>query len=92
MLLFIVVRSSGLALEALAGLASKEDLTGICLKSGSDTYRQESDSQWTHPILIRVKGRRHPISSIVRPHVSSLDQGDAFILVTKDKVSLEFVN
>ncbi|XP_014243121.1 supervillin-like isoform X11 [Cimex lectularius] len=77
-------RKSGMAVEALAGLASKEDLSAISLRKSIEP--SPSVKQWCHPILLRVKGRRRPLTSVVRPHYTTINQGDSFILVTQSKV------
>nr|XP_014274244.1 supervillin-like isoform X2 [Halyomorpha halys] len=77
-------KNSNMAVEALAGLASKEDIGGVFLKKADAP--SALTAQWTHPLLLRVKGRRHPITSVVKPVYTSVNQGDSFILVTKDQV------
>lgn len=83
--LFLVTKKCGLAVEALAGLASKEDITGVALRKAGEG--SPATRQWSHPLLLRVKGRRHPLTSVVRPHYSSINQGDSFVLITQSQVS-----
>ncbi|KAF6202763.1 hypothetical protein GE061_003165 [Apolygus lucorum] len=77
-------KNCGLAVEALAALASKEDITGVALRKAGEG--SPATRQWTHPLLLRIKGRRHPLTSVIRPHYSSINQGDSFVLVTHNQV------
>lgn len=78
----------GLAVEALAGLASREELTSVVLRRSADTGPVKQVAQWTHPLLLRTKGRRHPVTCTVPPTYTSVNQGDAYILVTSNQVIL----
>ncbi|BET02924.1 supervillin [Nesidiocoris tenuis] len=79
-----LTKNCGLAVEALAGLASKEDITSVSLRK--TTEGSSATRQWSHPLLLRVKGRRHPLTSVVRPHYTSINQGDSFVLVTQSQI------
>ena len=73
--------------SALAGLAAKEDLKQVRLRSASRSRTTESDNQpWKHPMLIRFKGRRHVRPRIVPCSVDSLNHTDSFILITEDNL------
>ncbi|XP_037085557.1 supervillin-like, partial [Pollicipes pollicipes] len=77
-------RKSTFAQESLAGLATKLDFSAIKLgrRAVPDSmlpYRRE-------PMLLRVKGRRHVQTRLVRPCVQALNTGDCFLLVTPDQV------
>ncbi|XP_073977408.1 uncharacterized protein isoform X4 [Rhodnius prolixus] len=77
-------KSSGFAMEALAGLASKEDLSAVSLKKPEDSL--PGSKQWPRPLLIRLKGRRHGVTSLVACHYTSVNQGDSYVLVTDNQV------
>ena len=66
--------------NALAGLAAREDINGVRLRSVS---RNRNDEQvpYKHPLLIRFKGRRHVVPSVVEASVTSLNHHDSFLLV-----------
>lgn len=72
-------------MEALAGLASKEDLSAVSLKKPEDSL--PGSKQWPRPLLIRLKGRRHGVTSLVACHYTSVNQGDSYVLVTDNQVS-----
>lgn len=74
-------KSSSFALEALAGLASKEDFSSVLLKKCSQTPNS-SYLPYKDLMLIHVKGRRHVQTRLVNPVVSSINQGDNYILIT----------
>ncbi|XP_044756067.1 supervillin-like isoform X2 [Coccinella septempunctata] len=71
--------SSNFAIEALAGLASKEDFKAVPLKknSGPSTLLPYKDL-----MLIQVKGRRHVQLRLVEPIGASINEGDCYILIT----------
>ncbi|CAG4946890.1 unnamed protein product [Parnassius apollo] len=76
----------GLAAEALAALASKEDFSNVALRSASSTT---IPSQGTKPLmLLHVKGRRRVQTRLVEPVHSNVNRGDCFLLVTPDQVFL----
>ena len=68
--------------SALAGLAAKEDINAVKLKSKTDRH----DSPFRHPMLIRLKGRKRAFPFVVPCSVSSLSKDDSFILVTSSIV------
>ncbi|GJQ68083.1 hypothetical protein Trydic_g16779 [Trypoxylus dichotomus] len=74
-------KSSSFALEALAGLASKEDFSSILLKKCSQASNS-SYLPYKDLMLIQVKGRRHVQTRLVNPTSSSVNQGDNYILIT----------
>jgi supervillin len=78
-----VSKTSHLSIEALAGLASKEDFTAVKLKKAQNG----SGQQLPHPMLIRIKGKRFVQIRLVPPQVTSLSSGDSYILVTPEKVN-----
>lgn len=80
-----LARNSHLAVEALAGLASKEDFTSVALKSAAD---HKDDQSATY--LLLVKGRRHVQTRLVEPAYASVNSGDCYVLVTPTDV-VQFV-
>ncbi|XP_054084560.1 uncharacterized protein LOC105220753 isoform X8 [Zeugodacus cucurbitae] len=73
-------RSSNLAAEAIAGLASVEDFKSVALKSSSLPLNQ----MWVpykKLMLLHVKGRTHVQTRLVEPTYKSVNRGDCFILV-----------
>lgn len=73
--------------SALAGLAAKEDLKQVRLRSASRSRVTENDNHpWRHPMLIRFKGRRHVRPRLVPCTVSSVNHMDSFILITDDSL------
>jgi len=78
-------KNSSFALEALAGLASKENFSSVLLRPVSTQDLRELPP-YTHPMLIRVKGRRHAQGRLVPPRVASVNTGDDFVLVTPKQV------
>ncbi|XP_049874124.1 supervillin-like isoform X2 [Pectinophora gossypiella] len=76
----------GLAAEALAALASKEDFSNVALRSASAS---NVPSQGCKPLmLLQVKGRRRVQTRLVEPTHTSVNRGDCFVLVTQDCVFL----
>ncbi|XP_026317015.1 uncharacterized protein LOC113228083 isoform X4 [Hyposmocoma kahamanoa] len=76
----------GLAAEALAALASKEDFANVALRSASNS---SVPSQGTKSLmLLQVKGRRRVQTRLVKPVHTNVNRGDCFILVTPDNVFL----
>lgn len=75
--------SSNFAIEALAGLASKEDFKAVPLKknSGPTSLLPHKDL-----MLLQVKGRRHVQLRLVEPIGASINEGDCFILVTNGTI------
>lgn len=78
-------RNSHLAAEALAGLASTEDFKSFSLKSASIPITQ-SWLPYKPLMLIHVKGRTHVQVRLVEPVFSSINRGDCYLLVTKQKL------
>lgn len=83
---FLVAKNNAnLAVEALAGLASKEDFTAVTLKKSSDepvgTLLPFRDL-----MLLQVKGRRHVQTRLLEPTASKVNQGDSYVLVTPNAV------
>lgn len=75
---------------ALAGLATKEDLKKVSLKKTSLSKVMNpggmSTAPYNHLMLIQIKGRRHVQMRLVQPSAKSINSGDCFLLVTKDKI------
>ena len=75
---------------ALAGLATKEDLKKVSLKKMNLNKVMNRGGMSAVPyndlMLIQVKGRRHVEMRIVQPVSSSINSGDCFLLVTRDKL------
>ncbi|XP_026466874.1 supervillin-like isoform X2 [Ctenocephalides felis] len=82
-----LAKGSSMAVEALAGLASKEDFTAVNLRKAAASA---SFTMVPHKplMLIQVKGRRHVQARLVEPVASSINSGDAYVLVTPDEVYL----
>lgn len=80
-------KKSKFTAEALQGLAAVEDFTNVTLKSSADPLNMthlpfKTDS----PMLIHIKGRRHVQCRLITPRFSNLNDGDCFVLVTKEKL------
>ena len=86
MLYISVSKGSTLAVEALAGLASKENFSAVSLKKVEENPVVREMPPYTHPMLLQVKGRRHAQTRLVQPSVTSVNEGDDFILITQDEV------
>lgn len=72
--------NSNFAVEALAGLASKEDFKSVALKKGSSGI---IDLQpFKDLMLLQIKGRRHVQTRLVEPVADSINEGDNFLLIT----------
>lgn len=76
-----------MAVEALAGLASKENFSAVALKKVENNPVVREMAPYTSLMLLQVKGRRHAQTRLVKPAVSSVNQGDDFILITPTDVS-----
>lgn len=89
MVFTVAKNNANLAVEALAGLASKEDFTAVTLKKSSDepvgTLLPFRDL-----MLLQVKGRRHVQTRLLEPLATKVNQGDSYVLVTPTAVSLQF--
>lgn len=72
-------KNSNFATEALAGLASKEDLSSVSLRKPTllSTYLPYKDL-----MLLHVKGRRHVQTRLVEPTAKSINRGDNYLLIT----------
>ncbi|XP_011484288.1 supervillin isoform X3 [Oryzias latipes] len=79
-------RTSEYSEAALAGLASKENFSGVSLRSVNLTEQSSNNSAVPYKslMLMQVKGRRHVQTRLVEPRASSLNSGDCFLLVTPD--------
>ncbi|XP_055620077.1 uncharacterized protein LOC129764714 isoform X3 [Toxorhynchites rutilus septentrionalis] len=80
-----VAKTSNLAVEALAGLASVEDFKSVSLKSSSLPLNQ-SFVPYKPLMLLHVKGRRHVQTRLVQATARSINRGDCFVLVTSERV------
>ncbi|XP_050666476.1 supervillin isoform X3 [Leptidea sinapis] len=81
-----VTANCGLAAEALAALASKEDFSNVALRSASAT---NIPSHGTKPLmLLHVKGRRRVQTRLVEPSHVNVNRGDCFLLITPDQLYL----
>ncbi|XP_047662393.1 supervillin isoform X2 [Tachysurus fulvidraco] len=90
-------QSSSISDAALAGLASKENYSSVSLRSVSmsEQVTNNSAAPYNKLMLMQVKGRRHVQTRLVEPRVSSLNNGDCFLLVTPEHCFLwigEFAN
>ena len=76
-----------LATEALAGLASTEDFSAVQLRKGGSKVDRSSDLKSHRELmLLQVKGRRCCQTRVVEPKVTSINSGDAYVLVTPREV------
>ncbi|XP_032520912.2 supervillin isoform X1 [Danaus plexippus] len=81
-----VTANCGLAAEALAALATKEDFSNVALRSAS---ANNIPSQGTKSLmLMHVKGRRRLQTRLVEPVHTNVNRGDCFVLVTSDQLFL----
>ncbi|XP_058053609.1 supervillin [Anopheles bellator] len=80
-----IAKTSNLAVEALAGLASVEDFKSVSLKSSTLPLNQ-SFVPYKPLMLLQVKGRRHAQTRLVEPIARSVNRGDCFIVVTADRL------
>lgn len=80
-----LAKGSHLAVEALAGLASKENFAAIALKSAKDA-ESSADGAQPKTYLLQIKGRRHVQTRLVDPVPSSINSGDCYVLVTPTDV------
>lgn len=84
-----MAKNSSLAVEALAGLASKEDFTAVSLKKAASPSSGNM-LPYTDVMLLQVKGRRHVQTRLVEPVASSINSGDNYVLVTPTEVSMNY--
>ncbi|KAJ8877544.1 hypothetical protein PR048_021999 [Dryococelus australis] len=75
-----LAKNSSFAVEALAGLASKEDFTSVALKKALPS--SSIVLPYKDLMLLHVKGRRHVQTRLVEPSPSSINSGDSYVLVT----------
>lgn len=76
-----------MAVEALAGLASRENFSAVALKKVENTPVVREMAPYTSLMLLQVKGRRHAQTRLVEPKAFNVNQGDDFILITPSDVS-----
>ncbi|KAH9635379.1 hypothetical protein HF086_017628, partial [Spodoptera exigua] len=77
--------NGGLAAEALAALASKEDFAAVALRSAATA----PTTHGMRPLmLLQVKGRRRVQTRLVEPVHTSVNRGDCFVLITSDQLFL----
>ncbi|XP_034251138.1 supervillin isoform X3 [Thrips palmi] len=84
-----LAKNSSLAVEALAGLASKEDFSAVSLRKSSSTSAVHNGTTllpYKEIMLLQIKGRRHIQTRLVEPIASSINSGDNFVLVTPSQV------
>ncbi|XP_019766886.2 uncharacterized protein LOC109542202 isoform X2 [Dendroctonus ponderosae] len=74
-----LAENSNKAVEALAGLASNEDFKAVALKKGAATTLLQP---WKQIMLLQIKGRRQVQTRLVEPVVSSINEGDCYLLIT----------
>ena len=84
-----LAQNSHLAVEALAGLASKEDFAAISLKSAKETTGSNQPTARSI-YLMQIKGRRQIQTRLVEPTYKSVNSGDCYILVTPTEV-IQFI-
>ncbi|KAJ1529946.1 hypothetical protein ONE63_006674 [Megalurothrips usitatus] len=84
-----LAKNSSLAVEALAGLASKEDFSAVSLRKSASTSAVPSGATllpYKEIMLLQIKGRRHIQTRLVEPSAHSINSGDNFVLVTPSQV------
>ncbi|KAK3915554.1 Supervillin [Frankliniella fusca] len=84
-----LAKNSPLAVEALAGLASKEDFSAVSLRKSASTSAMPNGSTllpYKEIMLLQIKGRRHIQTRLVEPVAFSINSGDNFVLVTPSQV------
>lgn len=85
-----VAKNSSMAVEALAGLASKEDFSAVSLRKSASTSALPNGTTllpFKEIMLLQIKGRRHIQTRLVEPIASSINSGDNFVLVTPSQVN-----
>ncbi|KAJ8320361.1 hypothetical protein KUTeg_001948 [Tegillarca granosa] len=87
--MYVFAKDAGFAQAALAGLASTENFAKVSLRKTDETSSQISTSRlepYKDLMLLHVKGRRRVQVRLVEPCAKSVNSGDCYILVMKDKV------
>ncbi|XP_076444912.1 uncharacterized protein LOC143282905 isoform X2 [Babylonia areolata] len=83
-------KDAGFAVEALAGLASKENFSQIELRKTEPSSLPSALAAQRKPfndlMLLHIKGRRNVQTRLVEPSSKSMNAGDCYILVMNDKV------
>ena len=76
-----------MAVEALAGLASKEDFSYVQLRHGNTNIPNADFVPYKRdtPMLLQVKGRRPCQVRLVKASAQSVNSGDAYILLNGNK-------
>ncbi|KAH3747622.1 hypothetical protein DPMN_182050 [Dreissena polymorpha] len=84
-----IQQNSGFAVEALAGLASKENFSKVELRKADVSSGSQGNARmdpYLPLMLIHIKGRRKVQCRLVEPCADSVNSGDCFVLVTGDKI------
>ncbi|XP_028029048.1 supervillin-like isoform X1 [Bombyx mandarina] len=81
-----VTANVGLAAEALAALASKEDFANVALRSAASGPAPPHGTRAL--MLLHVKGRRRVQTRLVEPVHTNINRGDCFILISADQLFL----
>ncbi|KAK3605398.1 hypothetical protein CHS0354_036306 [Potamilus streckersoni] len=84
-----IAQQSGFAVEALAGLASKENFAKVELRKTEASAAAPGPLRYEpyHDLmLLHIKGRRRVQTRLVEPCAASLNSGDCYILVTSDQI------
>nr|XP_026499277.1 uncharacterized protein LOC113403058 isoform X2 [Vanessa tameamea] len=81
-----ITANCGLAAEALAALASKEDFSNVALRSAAASQTLSPGTRAL--MLLHVKGRRRVQTRLVEPVHMNVNRGDCFLLVTPDQLFL----
>ncbi|XP_050351467.1 uncharacterized protein LOC126774154 isoform X2 [Nymphalis io] len=81
-----ITANCGLAAEALAALASKEDFSNVALRSAAASHALSPGTRAL--MLLHVKGRRRVQTRLVEPVHTNVNRGDCFLLVTPDQLFL----
>ena len=81
-----VSQNSGFAVEALAGLASKENFSKIELRKSDGASNNNRLEPYLPLMLLHIKGRRKVQCRLVEPSAVSINSGDCYVLVTPDKI------
>ncbi|KAL4217138.1 hypothetical protein ACF0H5_023592 [Mactra antiquata] len=84
-------QNSGFAVEALAGLASKENFAKVELRktdsNGAGTPGVNTRMEPYLPLmLIHIKGRRKVQCRLIEPKAESINSGDCYVLITNNRI------